>query len=303
MQMDLYRIAVSGLKVVILCLALIGCNESKPPETEVTISGQIMLGPVVGGHSHELVLYTSKMRELARPKVNSDGTYDAVIKGYDGIVIAKLIDTDASKSDYIDEATGQPKNLGDNVLLGVIDIKSSAKDKKAKLNITPLSTVAAVKAGIDIKGDLVIPLIGLSKKTVASSNIQVSRAFGLGDKSITEIQPKPIISAVDTYQEGNAFGHALAAISGLEALDNTGDGAPLTKIIKELSLGVPKDYGVKGLDKNRQDKMVLGINKVTADRSPSAKKTLTKLDDYQKKFPEFRLFISLKISALNVFLQ
>jgi len=185
MQMDLYRVAVSSLKVVILCLTLIGCNESKPPvppepepETEVTISGQIMLGPVVVGHNLELVLYSSDMRELARPKVNSDGTYNAVIKGYDGIVIAKLIDSDSSKPDYIDEATGHPKSLGDNVLVSVIDIKSSAIDQKAKLHITPLSTIAAVKAGIDIEGNSVTPLIGLSEKTVASSNLLISRAFG-----------------------------------------------------------------------------------------------------------------------------
>lgn len=140
MQMDLYRIAASGLKIVILCLTLVGCHHDDPPEppvppepeTQITISGQIMHGPVVDGHSLELVLYSSDMRELARPKVNPDGTYDAVIKGYTGIIIAKLVDSGVSTPDYIDEATGQPKNLGDNVLLSVIDINSSAKDQKAK---------------------------------------------------------------------------------------------------------------------------------------------------------------------------
>ena len=231
MQMDLYRIAASGLKIVILCLTLVGCHHDDPPvppvpsepETQITISGQIMLGPVVDDHSLELVLYSSDMRELTRPKVNPDWTCDAVIKGYTGIIIAKLVDSGDSTPDYIDEATGQPKNLGDNVLLSVIDINSSAKDQKAKLNITPQSTVAAVKAGIDIVDDVVIPSIWLSKDTVAASNLLVSRAFDLGSKPITEIKAIPVISADDGYQEGNSLGNVLAAISGIEAFYNYAD--------------------------------------------------------------------------------
>ena len=152
-----------------------------------------MLGPVFDDHSLELVLYSSDMRELARPKVNSDGTYDAVIKGYTGIVIAKLVDSGDSTPDYIDEATGQPKNLGGNVLLSVIDINSSAKDQKAKLNITPLSTVAAVKAGIDIVDDVVIPSIRLSKDTVVTFNC-------IGKAAHEDLMSNGLIFELESFQ-------------------------------------------------------------------------------------------------------
>lgn len=139
--------------------------------------------------------------------------------------------------------------------------------------------------------DVVIPSIRLSKDTVAASNLLVSRAFNLGNKPITEIKAIPVISADDGYQEGNSLGNVLAAISGIEAFYNYADEAPITRIIMELSQGISEDNGIKTLDKNIQDKIVMGINKVAADRNASAQKSLTKLIDYQNKFTQSDLVV------------
>ena len=50
-----------SLKWVLLCLLLTGCPKSDPPtptptpSPEITVTGKIMLGPVLGGHSLQIV--------------------------------------------------------------------------------------------------------------------------------------------------------------------------------------------------------------------------------------------------------
>ena len=58
-----------SLKWVLLCLFITACKPTPPPppNPEITVTGKIMLGPVVGGHSLQIVIYDTEMNELNRP--------------------------------------------------------------------------------------------------------------------------------------------------------------------------------------------------------------------------------------------
>lgn len=48
----------------------------------IALSGEIVLGPVVAEHSLELVLYTDQLVELAKPTIDSQGSYTAKFAAY-----------------------------------------------------------------------------------------------------------------------------------------------------------------------------------------------------------------------------
>jgi LysM repeat protein len=282
-----------SLKWVLLCLLLTGCPKSDPPppppppSPEITVTGQVMLGPVVGGHSLQLVIYDTEMNELNRPKIGLDGGYGFTLKDYEGAVIAQVTSTkpqqECSVGDYIDEATAKPKCLGNNSILSstVLKLDNTSSDNQAKLHTTSVTTIAALNAGINIKEDGTIAVNdNLSPEIIDRSNKIISQALGLGDQSVAEYTPKSIITTDQKFQSGDAYSQALAEISGIEA-----EGKSLNSIVKVISAGIGKNGK---LSPAVQDMMVKGNQKVFKKAKEQGADTsiLNQINKRQDTYPD-----------------
>jgi hypothetical protein len=300
------------LLLVLLVLLVTGCNPNEKPESpespespeppeppvsvsEVTVTGKIMLGPVVRGHSLQLVIYDADMKELDRPKVGLDGSYGFKLKDYKGVIIAQVTSEnhDQCSGDYIDEATAKPKCLGKNAILSSTHVQSGTSDNQAKLHTTPVTTVAVLHAGValDANGGLTIPK-GLTQDRIIQSNKAVAKVFGLGDQSIAEYTPTSIITTDQKFKTGDAYTKALAAISGVEAIDSTKN---LNNVLKKISSAISTDSKNPALNPALQDMMVKGLQKVAEKiKANSGDKTILKnLSEYQDKFPKSILAVDL----------
>ena len=283
-----------SLKWVLLCLLLTGCpgNDDPlppppPPSPEITVTGQIMLGPVIRGHSLQIVIYDTEMKELDRPKIGLDGSYGFTLKDYEGGVIAQATSTnpqqECSVGDYIDEATAKPKCLGNNSILSstVLKLDNTSSDNQAKLHTTSVTTIAALNAGISINEDGTMAINdNLSPEIIDRSNKTIARALGLGDQSVAEYTPKSIITTDQKFQSGDAYSQALAEISGIEA-----EGKSLNSIVKLISA----DIGKNGkLSPAVQDMMVKGNQKVfkTAKEQGADTTILNQINKRQDTYPD-----------------
>lgn len=174
------------------------------PSKEISVSGKIMLGPVVNGHNLQLVIYDTDMKVLYEPRVGLDGSYGFKLKDYTGVVIAQVTSAnpDQCSDDYIDEATAKPKCLGKSTILSSRFVESGTTDNQAKLHTTPVTTVAVIHAGVNLNDDGSIALPnGLTQGDITQSNTAIAKVFGLGDKSIAEYTPKSIITTDQKFQE------------------------------------------------------------------------------------------------------
>jgi hypothetical protein len=290
-----------SLKWVLLCLLLTACKPTPPPPTpptptptppaptnpDITVTGKIMLGPVVRGHSLQLVIYDPDMKELYRPKIGLDGGYGFTLKDYEGAVIAQVTSInpqqDCSAGDYIDEATAKPKCLGKNSILSstVLKLDNTSSDNQAKLHTTSVTTIAALNAGISINEDGTITVDEkLSPEIIDQSNKTIARALGLGDQSVAEYTPKSIITTDQKFQSGDAYSQALAEISGIEA-----EGKSLNSIVQMISASIGDNGQIAPAV---QDMMVKGIQKVfnTAKELGADTSILDQINKRQDTYPD-----------------
>ncbi|MBT4929032.1 MAG: hypothetical protein HON20_03845, partial [Cellvibrionales bacterium] len=296
--------------VLVLLLASVSCTKKEPPlqnnldtndetsvvdeQKTVTISGKIVLGPVIAENNLWVYLYTQdenisgSTKLLGSAKVAPDGTYQIDIPSNSGMVLTKVISKDPSKPDYIDEATGEPKALGNNILSSVFivdpKVENSAGYKVQKVNINPLTTVAVRSLGVDFREDRFWLTKKLSVESVNSSNKKINRFFCGGDEDINKVEVKPIISIYKLYQDGNSCGNALAAISGLDSIYAGTNKTPLNKIIEDMSASINKSSSKDQLPQSTQVEMVLGLKKVTENLNSSEISTLSNFSKYQDQF-------------------
>ena len=231
-----------------------------PPEpNQVELSGQIMLGPVLRGHSLEVLVLDANGKVLDKPKVGLDGSYGSILKDYDGIVYLQVKSNNpknCSSGDYIDEATAKPKCLRSNTLLSATTVKSGSTDNQAKIHSTPLTTIAVISLGVTADHKGITPPKNLSKETITNANKVVAKVFGLGDQSIAEYTPKSIVTTDQKFQKGDAYAHALAAISGIEARDKEKN---LNSIVKQITSSIDKENGELNLE--AQNMMLKGVQR------------------------------------------
>jgi LysM repeat protein len=185
--------------------------------------------------------------------------------------------------DYIDEATAKPKCLGNNSILSstVLKLDNTSSDNQAKLHTTPVTTIAALNAGINIKEDGTIAVNdNLSPEIIDQSNKIIARALGLGDQSVAEYTPKSIITTDQKFQSGDAYSQALAEISGIEA-----EGKSLNSIVKVISAGIGKNGK---LSPAVQDMMVKGNQKVFKKAKEQGADTtiLNQINKRQDTYPD-----------------
>jgi trimeric autotransporter adhesin len=182
----------------------------------------VVFGPATdNGAGTKVTLYKVNGELLGEATYNAKtGKYDYTdATGYDGVVIAKMVDTDPS-ADYRDEATGKTKNA-DGVYLAVFKPSSTGD---ISLNINPLTTAAAQKMGVVAETNTApsAPSNGLQVETITAVNKAIAKAFNVVDAAgqPLDISIADVKSAVDTTgvnsSTSNNYGKALAVVSQME---------------------------------------------------------------------------------------
>ncbi|NBP45621.1 MAG: hypothetical protein EBU72_10520, partial [Betaproteobacteria bacterium] len=190
------------------------------------ISGSVFAGPVSGGL--KVTVYSASGTELAQAAVGANGSFQVNLGNYTGPVFAKVEDTNAGDTNYISEVTGTAVDIH-VTLLAVSNIKAGT----TSLYITPLTTIAAQKAGVLADGTGLDPAIAtsLTATQVNNANLGTAKAFGLS-LDITSIKP------VTTMEAGaNDYGRVLAAVEGMGANDQTTLNTLQTKVTVDMATG------------------------------------------------------------------
>lgn len=181
----------------------------------VEINGTVSAGRALSGNGLVVSIYSADGRTLlaGNVKVSSSGTFAAsgLSVGNGEAVIAVVTDLNDA-ADYLDEATGLGKSLGTARLLASGVVSGATLN----LNINPLTTIAAQKAGLAEDGSG-----SVTAANVTLANNQVAQALGLGKIDITAIAPAVTnggsYNPADGLSAAEKAGALLAALSGADA--------------------------------------------------------------------------------------
>ena len=151
---------------------------------------------------------------LGTSPLSSTGTFSVDVGTYTGVIFAKVVNANAGV-DYMDEATGQGKDLT-ATLMAVAVVPGG----NITVNMNAITSIASIKAGVSSDG--VVPAT-ISAQVVVDTNTAVATAFGL--VNILTVEPVATI-AVDgtantnydpaTLSDGAKYGAVLAALSGAD---------------------------------------------------------------------------------------
>ena len=189
--------------------------------TSNSVSGSIVAGPLIAGHGLTVKLYKADGTTLLGVTgiVDRTGHFSIDVGSYTGAVIARVFDAN-SGVDFVDEATGLDKDLNAN-LMAVAVVSGGV----TTLNINPLTTIAAIRAGLAADGSG-----SVSSASILEANMAVAAAFGVDN--IVATHPVPTVSLTgstsvsyipdDGLNAGEKYGAVLAALSGSDS-NNGGD--------------------------------------------------------------------------------
>jgi hypothetical protein len=177
--------------------------------TTTVVSGVITAGQLVTGHGLTVQFYKKDGVTLLGTPVSVDATghFTATLSIAAGeAIIAKVIDA-STGNDFKDEATNANKDL--NAALMTVGVSNGGN---LVLNINPLTTIAAQKAGLSADGTTGSVA---DAATATSANAAVAKAFGVAD--ITTTTPDVTNDgAFDSTTAAGKIGAVLAAISGAD---------------------------------------------------------------------------------------
>ncbi|WP_201339208.1 beta strand repeat-containing protein [Isorropodon fossajaponicum symbiont] len=204
----------------------------------------------------ELVLFKSA-------SLDSSGEYDFSIGDYKGIIVAKLIDKNGDEADFRDEATGAKTDIT-ATLLAVID---TSQGGNIAANITPLTTIAALVMGLTVSGELPTGAT-LETSAINDANKGVAKAFGLGDDTdVVTTKVQTVTTQDGETSTSNAYGNALAALSGVDSSKNSGNMAATIAQFKEELTGTGADLK---LTEDGQQDLLDGASKAETSNSKIA---------------------------------
>ncbi|MDR9834753.1 beta strand repeat-containing protein [Herbaspirillum huttiense] len=205
--------------------AVAGAGASSQPEIKPTLSGAAMLGPL---NNATAIAYDDQGHAISAAAQVIDGHYSLVLNkpGYRGTVLVVISDnTPGLPDNYADEATHKLTDLGNTVLRALV----TATGASQTVNVTALTELAVIKAGLDVGMLNPADVPDLSAERIAAINNAVGGFFKV-DAIGGEVVPtasqnvngqvvvnpgfNPGISS-----EAYNYGAALKAISNLSALD------------------------------------------------------------------------------------
>ncbi len=185
------------------------------------INGIIALGPVIKGHGLVATIYDADGNILkSNIAIDADGKFSVNLGDYKGLILVKVIDTNAA-ADYKDEGNnGQEVDLT-TTLSSLADVSSGGA---ITVVITPLTTIAARVAGVGSNGEMSEKVITIVDAKAA--NDKVATGFNLAGVDLSKDTPTLVIIKTAnndiSYQPGDAYGQTLAAMSGVDK-QNSGD--------------------------------------------------------------------------------
>ena len=176
-------------------------------------SGAIVAGPVLAGNDLVVKLYRADgVTLIGTATVDAQGHYTATTDGYTGAIIARVESTGSGVNDYMDEATGQAKDL--TTVLTAVGIATASG---VSLSINPLTTIAAQVAGLAADGTGAIA----STSDVNDANNAVAAAFGITGSLVAPTALVPVIDASGHVNvAADTYGKVLAALSGLDQVNS-----------------------------------------------------------------------------------
>lgn len=261
-------------------------DDTPAEETQTIVSGTITAGPVIAGHNLTVTIYDNAGNTLASGiKVSSTGTFTADLGDYSGPIIAVLVNSGADE-DYVDEKTAAPVDLSTS-LLAVTTVTAGTS---IKLNINPITTAAAIHAGVSLGEEGVLD-VGEERTAeefaadVSASNTAVAKALNLGtaDNLLSDDVATTVdADGVTNLSDANAYGKALAIIS---AMDTTTDRTGTAAAINSLAAGINSDGSTSNdlaaaLNTAATDVAVLSVNIQAASAAASVVEHVSNLDVY-----------------------
>ena len=239
------------------------------PTSDTTIhnivDGVVTAGPVIPGNGLTVNLYKADGTTLlGSGGLNVAGQFRIDVGSYTGAVIAKVVDTNTA-ADYMDEATGLDKDLNANLMA-----VSVVTGGTITLNINPVTTIAAIKAGLTSGGSG-----SVTATSVAEANTAVAAAFGV--ENITTTVPVTTVSLSGTTSSayfpgdglsaGEKYGALLASLSGADK--NNGGNTQTT--INNLAAAISGTGATATLTTTGQIELVNGAT--TADANTTGNLT------------------------------
>jgi hypothetical protein len=224
-----------------------------------SVNGSVVAGPVTSSNGLTVAVYEANgITLLGSTTLDSNGQFTIDVGRYTGVVIARVLDRD-SGNDYLDEATGVPRDLNANLFsVGVVAANSSS----VTLNINPLTTIAYQKMATNP-----------SAEQVASINTAVASTFGLTDLTNSEIiaTNSGDYNADDGLSNAEKYGAILAALSGADQNAGGNSQAVINALASELTIS-----GNTGtLTPDALDTLIVGAQTVSANSNDSEVTALT----------------------------
>lgn len=180
----------------------------------ITVEGLVTAGPLVAGHGLSVSLFRANGTTIATGiAVGADGRFTAsgLPLAAGEVVVARIVDA-STAADHLDEATGVPADV--NAQLMSVQI---ATGSSVVMNINPLTTLVAIKAGLASDGSGTIA----NAAAVTNAAAGVAGAFGLGTTNLLTTAPVPTnggaYNPADGLSAGESVGAVLAALSGVDA--------------------------------------------------------------------------------------
>ncbi|WP_432815103.1 Ig-like domain-containing protein [Sphingorhabdus sp.] len=197
----------------------------------VNLLGQIVAGPVVTGNGLSVDIYLANGTLLVSGvKVNADGSFTAnnLPVGTGDVIFARVLDS-TTGADYLDEATGVPTDLN-AVLLAAKAVEGTS----VTMNINPLTTIAAIRAGLAADGSGTIA----NAAAATNANTATAQAFGLSGIDITTSSVVATNSGGynpdDGMSSGEKIGAVLAALSGMDSLNAGNSQTTITSLSQSI---------------------------------------------------------------------
>ncbi|WP_416547868.1 beta strand repeat-containing protein [Limnohabitans sp. DCL3] len=237
---------------------------------DLLITGQVAAGPVSAGVT--LYAYDLNGAVLGQTQIQSNGSYsiNALSRGdYRGTVLLRVVDSNDSGTNYLDEVTAAQKSLNAELrALGVAQTGETlftvtGPDAHLIINITPLTELAVRQAGV-----LGTTPVGVTAAQTANTN--VANAFGLGSMNITGAVTTTNSSTFDArngLSDAEKYGLALTKLSGLDSLNAGNMAVSLDMLAANLTGNALSTTGATLVDQGRAKAL---SNLVTADTTFNA---------------------------------
>ena len=208
-----------------------------------TMGVSVVFGPMNDeGVGTEVILYDDEGNEYIATYNSATNLFEVSIpSAYTGIFVVVVRDMDDTP-DYVDEATGQPTNIGaSSVTMSVVNYSGST----SVVQVNEVTTTAAKELGID--PDNINQNALPSPEEVQATNEAVGKALGLVDENGdgVDVSTAPVNPTVNTdgsaTTDANAYGKVLAALSEVRQSQNDMSIDELTDNLRDMINVEPAD--------------------------------------------------------------